>query len=485
MAVETASRSRWLTRDPRWVAGAVGLAVAVVAVSWYRHATYRSTTYDLAVFEQAMWKLGHGRAPIATMIGWNIFADHLSPVLALFAPLYRLVATPLWFFAAQGIAAGAGLLVLPVLLDEHDVRAPLFVALVAAYVASPLLWNATIYDFHPTTLAIPFVFIGLLAAQRDNVVGLVAAGAALILLRDDLGAAAAALALVGFTRLPPRRRLVRVAVVVAGLVWALAGSRLGLAWGADRNWHFHYGYLGRSATGALTHIGRTIPAVVSHAFRRNNMALALSWLLPLGLLPLLRPARAFVVGLLGLPLFLSAGMQFHSPHFHYGAPMLPFLLAAAAAAATRLPRSLAGWPAAAAVAFGTAFAIVAWGPPTTHQLTRPVASPADFRHALALVNANDGITAGSNVGPRVADHALVLPFPAPFNQGRHDFPLAASVRHVSAGRAARIDIVIIDAHELDHTRRAYAHFLMSPYLRGFRMHRFGDVIVWRRERSAA
>src|SRR5713101_3594458 len=153
-----AAPRRWMVRDRRWVAAAVALGAVVFAVSWYRHATYRSTTYDLGVFEQALWKLSHAHSPIATMIGWNIFADHLSPVLALFAPLFRLAYTPAWLFGAQGVAAGLGLLTLAPLLDDIGVVGPPFGALVLAYVASPLLWNATTYDFHPTTLAIPLLF---------------------------------------------------------------------------------------------------------------------------------------------------------------------------------------------------------------------------------------------------------------------------------------------------------------------------------------
>src|SRR5882762_5948462 len=97
-----------LLRLDRWsLAVAAGLAIAVFALSWYRHATFRSSTLDLAVFDQAIWKLAHFQAPQVTTIGWNAFADHLSPVLFLFVPLYWIASTPLWLFAAQGVALGA------------------------------------------------------------------------------------------------------------------------------------------------------------------------------------------------------------------------------------------------------------------------------------------------------------------------------------------------------------------------------------------
>ena len=95
---------------------AASLGLLALALEWYRFASYRSLTMDLAVFDQALWKLAHGQAPEVTVIGWNVFADHLSPVLFLFVPLYRLAATPLWLFVAQSVAFGAGFLALPALL---------------------------------------------------------------------------------------------------------------------------------------------------------------------------------------------------------------------------------------------------------------------------------------------------------------------------------------------------------------------------------
>src|SRR5205085_12307454 len=98
--------------DRATVVLAAALALAVFALSWYRHATFRSGTLDLAVFDQAIWKLAHFHSPYVTTIGWNAFADHVSPVLLLFVPFYWVAATPLWLFAAQALAVGAAFLAL-------------------------------------------------------------------------------------------------------------------------------------------------------------------------------------------------------------------------------------------------------------------------------------------------------------------------------------------------------------------------------------
>ena len=79
-ATDSVQRARYLSRDP-WLLGlAVALAAAVTLASWYRHATFRSTSYDLGVFDQALWLLAHGKAASVTLIGRDVFLDHFPTV---------------------------------------------------------------------------------------------------------------------------------------------------------------------------------------------------------------------------------------------------------------------------------------------------------------------------------------------------------------------------------------------------------------------
>ena len=237
---------RLFATDRRSLGIAAALATAVFALAWYRHATFRSSTLDLAVFDQAIWKLAHFQAPQITTIGWNAFADHLSPVLLVFVPLYWVAATPLWLFAAQGLALGAGYLALRPALDAAGVPKGGHVPLAVAYLFSPLLWNAALFDFHPTTLAMPLLLAGITAALTDRRRALVACCGAVLLLRDDLGPAVTVVALIGpfgpAARAAGGLRL-RLGLAATGMAWMAFGSLLGKAFGADRHWLYHYGYL--------------------------------------------------------------------------------------------------------------------------------------------------------------------------------------------------------------------------------------------------
>src|SRR6266571_4239831 len=94
---------RYLSWRRSILVSAIGFSLLVLVASWYRHATYRSTSYDLGVFDQALWLLAHGKSPFVTLIGTNIFFDHFSPVLVAFVPLYWIAATPFWLILVQSL----------------------------------------------------------------------------------------------------------------------------------------------------------------------------------------------------------------------------------------------------------------------------------------------------------------------------------------------------------------------------------------------
>src|SRR5581483_3895744 len=332
-------RPALLRLDRRSLTVATGLAVVVFALAWYRHATFRSGTLDLAVFDQAIWKMAHFHAPQVTSIGLDAFADHFSPVLVLFVPLYWLAATPLWLFAAQALAVGAGYLALRPALDAAGTPRRAAGALAVAYVFSPLLWNAALFDFHPPTLAVPFLLVGITCALTDRRRGLILCCVAVLLLRDDLGPAVAAMALVGALRPAARAgsgRRLRLGLAGLGAGWTVFGSELGRFLGADRFWGYHYGYIASSPLGVLLHPVRSAVRLAGGVWRADNLLLVVAFLGPLLLLPLLKPKWVLACAVMMLPLLASDGTQFHSPAFHYGAPLLPFLIVATGAALARL-----------------------------------------------------------------------------------------------------------------------------------------------------
>ena len=461
------------------------LAIVVLLTTfggeWYRHASFRTGTYDLAVFEQVVWKMAHGHGATSSLTAWNTFGDHFSPALLLFVPLYRLAATPLWFFAAQSVTMAVGLLCVRPLVraaggDEHSRMATF---LVVAYALSPALWNATLFDFHTSTLAVPFLMIGCIAAleQRNRDVWLVFF--ALVLLRDDLALAAVPLALVGWRSADRRAQRSRVALAFAGVAWTVIGSEIGTALGASRHFVARYGYLGDSMTAALTHPVHAAAGLTAHFFEPSNLVLAVALLVPLAFLPVGKPGWAAMAVFMALPVLVANDPFLHSPSFQYGAPIFPFLLLAAAGT---LPKLKDDWYRRAALATAplVALGFLASGPLMTQTLSLPTANASDARVAMRMIKPNDVVVASNEFASHVADRNELIPFPFPFLEASHEFPLDPRVTSTSEARRATVD-VIIASRVTKGTGELIGQLLRDPDVTSqFTTTSVGDIVVLRR-----
>src|SRR4051812_14877870 len=208
-------RSRADRRDRAgWTAAAIASA-AFFALGYIRYRNYRAGASDLGIFDQAAWLLAHGQSPFVTSIGINVFADHVSPVVVVFAPLYWVVATPVWWLAAQAVCLGLTIVPMRRLADE--LGAPRWVATAVIVLSAPLL-SAAVYDVHPVVFATPAVGWALLAGRRDDVRTATIAAVIVALCRADAVTVLIAVAIV--SRPAVRRRLLVLTPVplLVGLV---------------------------------------------------------------------------------------------------------------------------------------------------------------------------------------------------------------------------------------------------------------------------
>ncbi|MEK7166298.1 MAG: DUF2079 domain-containing protein [Patescibacteria group bacterium] len=59
-------------------------------VSISKHDHFQSFAWDLAFFDELIWKVSHGIEPRSSLNNLHILGDHFQPVILLFAPLYML-----------------------------------------------------------------------------------------------------------------------------------------------------------------------------------------------------------------------------------------------------------------------------------------------------------------------------------------------------------------------------------------------------------
>jgi uncharacterized membrane protein len=470
--------SPYLSRDPRWWAGAAAFSLVLFAASWYRHATYRSGTYDMAVFDQAIWLMAHGKAPFVTTIGRNIFADHFSPVILFLVPLYWIASTPAWLLAVQALALGVGLAALGPLLDEIGVSRFWRMAFVATYVTSTMIWNSAMFDFHPSTLALPILIAALNASLRDDGFHLLVFGASTLLFREDMGLALAALALVNFNR--SRHRKLRIALVPAGLAWFLAASSFGIVFGSPRLWHDYYGYLAPTPWRAVLTPWVTIPRLIGKLWRREVFRAILIWLAPMGFLPLLRPGVVLAALLWALPL-LAAGS--HGVDLYHYNVLFPFLLVAAGTGVARVSAKALRQQGPIWLLTFSVLMFLLYQPFRGYSYAHPP-SRSLAEQALGMIEPTDRVSATDTLGPHLSHRSVLKPFSYPFAHAKHDFPLAESVTIVSAAEAAKIDAVAIYSSGLTASLKEALARLGT--FKGFRLlFDRGGILIYRRVGTAA
>jgi uncharacterized membrane protein len=136
-----------------------------------RHYNYLSSINDLGHFDQAIWGFLEGKPFLNTDVfnkSINRIGIHFDPVLVFFVPLYLLVPSVIWLIFAQSIALPLAALPIYFLAERVCLSARVAFFWAAAYLFSPFVLSAASWDFHPVSLAVPFIALSFLSVEKKN-----------------------------------------------------------------------------------------------------------------------------------------------------------------------------------------------------------------------------------------------------------------------------------------------------------------------------
>lgn len=420
------TRWRWGT----WAALSAHFVI-LSALGLSRHWGYQSALHDLGVFDQAVWGTLHGRFLLNTSvlgqpIDWLGF--HFNPVLLLFVPLYALSPSVEWFALAQALALSVA--AWPIFLLASRVcrseQAGLLWAIV--YLLNPFLLNAAAWDFHPVTLTVPFIALGMLAVEKADSRLLLISCLPLLLVQEQLGLTVAGFGALWWLRNKNWQTGVGVfalgaahAALVLGVIMpALSPSGHHPMFGSEPGQLSRYGWLGHSA-------GEAVLALLSHPLAISGTAmgeLGAGVYLGLLLLPFLGfplAAGAFLLPGVGdlAANALSANPMQKSLFSYHSVSLVPIFTAAAIHGVARVSRwqkrfsamELTGVVLTAGIVTGVAYAPLPgaadfWAP--THPISRPdPALPA----VRAAVGDDASVSAQSNVGAHFSQREAMYLYP--------------------------------------------------------------------------
>lgn len=302
-----------------------------LSVAFYRHDSFRSTGYDLAVFDQGTWMLSNGEAPVSSFLKKNLLADHASIVLLPLSLLHDIAPGALWLLAVQSLCLSLCVIPLWQLCRMTGVPESAARGVAIAWLLNPVVFNVNLFDFHTDVIAIPLILSAMVFARTGKFAAFALSVVLALSTKEVMafGIAGGGLYLLLDRRVP---RIFGIFALVSGTAWfCFAALWLipHLGDGALPSGFERYQFAGRSFE-SITGVLVEDPSRFFSYFRWKSSILYLAVLLvmaawglhPRRLLPLLG-ALPYIL----LNITSSASFQTNF-RLHYSLPILPFLFLA-------------------------------------------------------------------------------------------------------------------------------------------------------------
>ena len=447
-----------------------------------RHESFGSYGYDLGIFDQALWLLGHGLDPFSTIRGRQLFADHFQPALALLAPLGTFGATPVGLLILQAALLGLAAPFLYHLARIRGAAAPLAAAVGVMWLASPLTQWANLFDYHPETAVPLLLAAGAVLLERNRTGWFLATALLASGLKEDV---CLVYAMWGLLLLLDReRRRFGVVLAAGGLAWFVLATQVGIpALGGNLDYYSQRfgGERGSSLGAVLSYLLHHPLASAGDLATRPNAKIVIALFACSGGLALLAP-RLLLLAVPGLAAnLLSAYPYQHELHFQYQlVPAMAFALAGASGAAVATRRFRPQLVRAGAYVLLAGSAVAALLAPSMHELFRERPHVDAKRRALELIPPKASVAAAADLVPHLAHRREIYQLPEPF------FTRPDNGEYWSDAELARrrrgVEFVVIDLDDVDPYPKLQIRSL-PPRLRreGFaQIFRDGEIRVFRR-----
>ncbi len=326
----TVFQRSWPVNDRR--ALAVIVAAFFTGYALYglvRHWHFGSSAFDLGIFDQAVWHLSRFEAPASTINGFkNLFGDHFSPIIALWAPLYWIAPAAETLVLSQALLFAAS--IVPVFLFLRDrLSRRLALALSIAYGLFWGLQRAMAFDVHEFAFAPLVIATAILAVDRQQWRLFWVCMGGLLLIKEDLIPLIGGFGLLLLIRGQPRHGY----LAIGGSILAFAAV---IGWVIPSfNPAGAFPYAG--AFQAVLEQPSSIP--LSLVTPIEKVRTILLWLGPFVFTSILSPF-ALLIPPIAVERLLSSSPNHWGGAFHYSAPLAPIIAMSAGDGLARLQRAL-------------------------------------------------------------------------------------------------------------------------------------------------
>jgi len=409
------------------VAATAGFAAGFAGLAQIRHTAFWSGRFDLGNLTQAVWSTAHGHfLEMTDLDGRQIsrLGAHFDPIVAVFAPLWRLWPSPTLLLVTQAVAVAAGAIPVFLLARKHLASEWAGLGFALAYLLYPPTQWLVVDDFHPVALATPLLLTGFWLLDEDRVILFLVVGGLACLTKEHVGLTVAAM---GIWYAVSRRRRAGWAIAAAGAAISVIAILVVVphfAPGGGSPFESRYTAVGGSPTGLVRTTATDPLAVLDAGTEGRDLQYVVHLLVPLAFLPLLglgATATALPEVLLNV---LSDARTQTSIHFHYTAAAIPGLVVGAIFGAARLRRGrdrLASWltrlllvtSIVATVAYGPVplWSHVPYGQKVSATQYRITARTHAAAAAVQVIPEGVAVSASNTLGAHLSARRRVFSFP--------------------------------------------------------------------------
>ncbi|MEO1004530.1 MAG: DUF2079 domain-containing protein [Cyanobacteria bacterium J06638_38] len=387
---------------------AIAISTLVLFISSsVRHGLFQSS-FDLAIFDNAVYLISQGQTPFITFRNLHILGDHAAWIVYPLALLYKIYPDIHWLFLIQALSLAIAALPLWYLSQAAGLRSSRCQVVVLAYLLYPAIFNVNLFDFHPEVIAVPAIFGAILAAKRDHLVWFIAS---IILILSCKAVLALTVVGIGLWLLLSSKYRYHYAIIaiVLGSIWFAIATQIIIPSfsGAEAAAVDRYGYLGDSVWDIAKTLLIKPNLVLGQIFSPSSfgylllLTAPLLWgLSPLHLMPLVGAMPILLINLLS-----ESDAQRNLVH-QYSLPIIPWLLVIVIISISSkdiwlksrrniLIWSLVAWLALAKYGYFGSIYLQTWD---TWRATS---------QALALIDSKGGVLTTSDIAPHLTHRELL------------------------------------------------------------------------------
>ena len=325
-----------LRRYPRLAQTLVWILIVLyilffASLSIRQHETLQTGAFDLGNYDQAVWNTIHGRPLRYTNVeGLTIrLAQHVEPILLPVSLFYLIYSSPKTLLAIQTIVIAVGAWPLYLLAREKLQTELGGIVFASAYLISPALEAANLFDFHAVSLAPTFLLWAFYFLEKEKDSWSIVFSVLAMSCKEEIPLLIAMMGLYAFFL--RKRKKLGTAMIVVAAIWFCVAVYIVIPWANPQGQSQYLAYYEDWGNDpleiALTIIRQRAWWLI---FNKGNFDYLFRLLLPLAFLPVFYlPILLIALPSLAINLLSSSIAMHQLEKFHYAASIVPFAVLAA------------------------------------------------------------------------------------------------------------------------------------------------------------